>query len=307
MGNDNSKPPPVSKANITPTFSIPEATGNRIAILVGNNYELNSYVNPLKTSINNANNMKFLLKRMKFTDISLMTDDLYLSDPNYPSKSNIIQKLTYWLSILQDNDSLVFYYSGHGGLVEDGKKDVTNSTIVPTDYTNENDKTLITNDELRKIFLTATKGNVFVILDYCNTGTGCNLRYNILNTTHRSIISKSKIYNPNEWKTFFKTIEDTRYQEMNTNILSLSDSQNSHFSSEGVSLRNAPEGYQNPGSVLTTSLFLTLGTQPLTSKFADLIWRIKMNINSWGFLQTPQFMAGKLFDENMTFDQYMFK
>jgi hypothetical protein len=75
---------------------------------------------------------------------------------------------------LDNNDTLVIYYSGHGSLVNDTNNDELSgkdSVIVPIDYKSAG---YIKDDTIRIELLKATKGNVFCVFDSCNSGGKSN-------------------------------------------------------------------------------------------------------------------------------------
>ena len=119
---------------------------------------------------------------------------------------SIVKSLKQFNKILTENDSLFVYFSGHGGNIKDengDELDKKDEIILPSDFS----KHTVTDDLIKNIFKTV-KGSLFFMIDACNSGSICDLKYK---------------YDIKE-KVFIENIVDTEDQEKlhNTNILSLS-------------------------------------------------------------------------------------
>jgi len=84
-------------------------------------------------------------------------------------------------------DMLWFHYSGHGGqlkaLISGVELDGLSETIVPVDYAVNGQ---ILDEELKKILVDPIRGSgaaLRVVLDCCHSGTGLNLRHNLVDST----------------------------------------------------------------------------------------------------------------------------
>jgi len=219
----------------------------------------------------------------------------------YTTRSNILAKMDSMISSLGANDTLVIYYSGHGSLVNDESGDEgsfgKDSVIIPVDY-----KTGVITDDTIRIYLNKTSsGNIFTFFDSCNSGTVCDLRYNILSNLYRTVLSTSKVFDPTEWQKMFKVVENATYPETNTNVLSLSGSRDTELAWETRLQDGTYVG------VLTTAIVHVLQTQSPTIKVVDFVQQVKALIATWGGTQNPQLMSGKTFDENTTVEQFLLK
>lgn len=279
----------------TTPYSVNTQPGQRIAILMGNNYTGTS--NELRGCIADANRMKEMLQSWGFTCV-VMTD--LESGSLKVTRQNILNILNVTLSNLDTNDTCLIYYSGHGSLVNDPSGDEgsfgKDSVIVPIDYQSSG---IISDDTIRQQLLKATKGNAFCIFDSCNSGSVCDLRYNIFSSIYRTIVSLNPVLNPEHWTKTFSFAENTTYAETNTNILSLSGSRDSQFSYE---IQDASGNY---GGALTFALITVLRKETPALLISDLFAKVKTKLSSWGITQNPQLMSGKTFDDTTTFANYM--
>lgn len=271
-------------------------SGQRLAILIGNNYTGTN--NELRGCIADANRMKDMLQTWGFTNI-IMTD--LASGSLKATRQNILNILDVTLSGLDTNDTCVIYYSGHGSLINDSGGDEgsfgKDSVIVPIDYQTSG---VISDDTIRQQLLKATKGNSFCIFDSCNSGSVCDLRYNIFSSIYRAVVSLNPLLNPENWAKTFSFAENTNYVETNTNILSLSGSRDNQFSYE---IQDASGNY---GGALTFAFITVLRKETPSILISDLFAKVKTKLSSWGITnQNPQLMSGKTFDETLTFANYM--
>jgi metacaspase-1 len=310
MGSGNSKPSTASATASdftkpdSPGFAsatnvinyVPAApTGRRLALCMGNNYTGSNI--ELGGCINDATKMNTIFNNWGFT-CTLMTD--LKSGDLKVTKENILNKLNTLLSSLDTNDTLFIYYSGHGAVVTDTSGDEVygkDSVIVPVDY-----KTVgvISDDIIRTYLLKATKGNVFTMFDSCNSGSVCDLRYALLTTIYRTILSTKRFYDPKEWKKSIDIVTNAKYEDTNTHIVSLSGSSDTQFSYE------VKDSYGNWGGALTFAFLSTLNSLGPNGKIVDIVTQTRALLSSWGRDQTPSLMSGKPFsDENITFSDYI--
>lgn len=121
-----------------------------------------------------------LLNKYQFDSITTLTDSTVLK----PTKQNIMQGLENLVANTTPEDTIVFYYSGHGTQVRDQDGDEVDGTDEAL-YTLDN--YVITDDELHTTF---TKSNAitYVFLDCCHSGTLCDLKYNIKPTSKTSFM-----------------------------------------------------------------------------------------------------------------------
>ncbi|BDA79624.1 hypothetical protein LPTSP3_g25540 [Leptospira kobayashii] len=93
-------------------------SGKRIALIIGINEYKDVGLNDLRKARNDAKGFaKILIQNGEFDSVTLMTDEVDpKQDPNslYPTKLNIDEKLDSLLLNADQNDTFVFFFSGHG-------------------------------------------------------------------------------------------------------------------------------------------------------------------------------------------------
>ena len=101
-----------------------------------------------------------------------------------PTRQNILAGMAALVAGMVAGDEAVFHYSGHGSLVRDTNGDeVTglDSCICPLDYNApaSSGGGVVTDDELRALLVDQVPrgARLYVILDCCHNGTGCDIRY----------------------------------------------------------------------------------------------------------------------------------
>ena len=163
----------------TPLPPLPPLKKISRALLVGINYKKLPY--QLNGCIYDATNMQaYLTKYHGCKSIELLTDDTRVK----PFKFNILFSLRTMLKAAKKGETVLFHYSGHGGLVPDKDGDESklpkgigmDSTLVPLDSMISG---MITDDEMRKVFAQNTPAGVTVIcvVDSCHSATSLDLRY----------------------------------------------------------------------------------------------------------------------------------
>ncbi|KAK0475413.1 caspase domain-containing protein [Armillaria novae-zelandiae] len=100
----------------------PEFSGCKRAVCIGINYRQGKEVK-LNGSILDAGNIRDFLMRQgyKADGIRMLTDDT----EKKPTKSNIIEAMSWLVQSAKPGDSLFLHYSGHGGCVPDQNGDET--------------------------------------------------------------------------------------------------------------------------------------------------------------------------------------
>jgi len=281
----------------TASYSVKPAIGQKRALLIGNNYT--GTKNELKGCINDVNRVKSLIGDLWGFTCTIMTDKS--GGDLYTSKDNILNKMDSFLSSLSTNDTFILYFSGHGALVNDENGDEIygkDSVIVPSDYSANG---YIIDDEIRQKLLKAVNGKVFCFFDSCNSGSVCDLRYNLLSNVYRTILSTNKIFDPKEWSKTIEIVTNTNYTETNTNILSLSGSRDNQFSYEII------DSSGSYGGALTFAVINVLRSQTPNISILDFLGYVRSQILSWGLTsQTPSLMSGKEFtDESLKVNDYL--
>jgi hypothetical protein len=296
MGSGSSKPSTTTSLSSYPEFTSSAVPGKAKALVMGCNYTGTG--NQLRGCIADSNRVVALLSSWGFTCTqmtNLASGDLQMT------KANILAKLSQFLSGLASDETLIIYYSGHGALVSDVSGDEggsNDSVIVPVDYLTSG---VITDDEIRTELLKATQGKVFCFFDSCNSGSVCDLRFNILSSTYRTILSTKRFYDPKEWNNTFKLFENTSYTATNTQVLSLSGSRDNQLAWEIYDKTSA-----SWGGAMTFAAIQILKQDTPKIKITDFTSKVIALLNSWGRGdQTPQLMSGQSFNENTLFSDYI--
>jgi hypothetical protein len=149
------------------------AEGKRWAIVVGVNSYTDRSIRSLSKSRNDAKEMgRIFSEKGEFEKVFVMTDNLSAQDNLYPSKVNIEAKLETILHHLNPEDTILFFFSGHGTSDKAGNGYLltpdTNSEKIPTTAVSVNyitqqfhkkgiQKTLLILDACRDV-VTTSKG-----------------------------------------------------------------------------------------------------------------------------------------------------
>ncbi|CAE6415667.1 unnamed protein product [Rhizoctonia solani] len=122
-------------------FRLSQATGKRKALLIGCNYP--GGTSPLRGCCNDVFNIKrFLIDHFQYdeSDIRVLTDDQSSHGEigeAKPTGQNIVDYIRWLVNDAEADDSLFFFYSGHGGNMKDtdgDEHDGMDECICPTDY-----------------------------------------------------------------------------------------------------------------------------------------------------------------------------
>jgi len=305
MGSGSSKPNDSSYLNkpggdlpltsFSPiSFSPNSATGARKALLIGINYT--GTVNQLSGCINDVNEWRNILPSWGFNIEYFMTD--LESGNNYASKSNILANLTLFVNSLVSGDVGFVYYSGHGSTVRDTNGDELSgrdSVIVPSDYASSG---FIKDDDIRAILTLGKSGvNIFAGFDSCNSGSVCDLKYNLFDTSYRSDPTiKNKAFDLNDWIQRQSVITNPNYVETTAKIISLSGCKD-----DALSYETFYNGKYN-GS-LTISLVTILKSNIDSVTIPNLLTTLRGVLQP---KQTPSLMVGSAFEtENLKFRDFL--
>lgn len=153
----------------TPESSLP--AGNKWALIVGiNRYSDAEGINNLRFAVADAHLLAQALisapKGFPAKNVVLMTDDSPEENLK-PTRNQIIAQLTAWLALPAEEDTVLFYFSGHG-LEADGK-----TYLLPSDAKVSNP--VLTAIPLSYVYeqMRACKAKKkIVILDACHSGAG---------------------------------------------------------------------------------------------------------------------------------------
>lgn len=176
------------------TFQYSNCSGRKKAVLVGINYF--GTKNELSGCINDVKNMsQFLVSRWgyKWDDMVILTDD-QRENARIPTRNNIIRAMQWLVKDARPNDSLVFHYSGHGGVTKDLDGDEESGfddVIYPLDFEQFGH---IVDDDMHEIMVRPLPPGckLTALYDSCHSGTALDLPY-VYST-------KGVVKEPNLWK-----------------------------------------------------------------------------------------------------------
>ena len=278
----------VNKKNIATLYNIHQSINSmKRALLVGINYVGTS--NALYGCINDVNNVAAYLQSARGYLPSSCT---VLSDvaPIKPTRANILAAFKELLQGARAGDELWFHYSGHGSLQRDTNGDEesgADSCICPLDY---NQAGLITDDVVRASLVALVPAGVrlYVILDMCHSGTGCDLRYKYDDNSYliNAAAPMPSAYDPNAWALRQTSYEFKRHAKTAGEVYCISGCQDSQTSAD------AYLGGQAAGA-LTHSLLASLkANSPATYKWKHLLKDVCCRERVGRFTQITSLTAG---------------
>ena len=147
-----------------------------MALLVGLNYKHNPNME-LKSSYNNVLLFEqYLIKEQEFDKehIIVITDLHYDGlENNNGSYFSIIKCIKDIIQLSTKNDSLFFYFSGHGLLLDNSNNTINDENIfLPADF-----KKNVLTKELFKVLFNKTDASIFSIFDSFNSNNYIDLKY----------------------------------------------------------------------------------------------------------------------------------
>lgn len=256
-------------ASMSPTIvSQPGGRGLVKALLVGINYT--GTTNALSGCINDLNAMKnhIMPKYPGCTNIRELRDN---SANAMPTKTAILNGLTWLTTDLSAGDAIFFYYSGHGTqfahLYMD-ESDAKDECIVPYDGVSITANKIIRDNELRSYLAERVPAGCrcFIMLDCCYSGTALDLRYLVVGSS-ASDISYNAI---------------STYRDVSGDILFMSACSDNELALErggrGVFTQAVQEYWTSPNISVNT-----------------ILWDVRRYLLNNGIAQTPQMSTGTQF------------
>lgn len=203
----------------------------KYALLIGINYT--GTVNELNGCINDINNISTFLKSSRnYTLFITMTDNTRIK----PTKANILSAFNVLIRTVKPGDEVWVHYSGHGSLTRDTNRDEESgfdSCICPIDFQRSG---FITDDIIRtNLALRIPKGaTLYIVLDACHSGTGCDLRYKYDDSSY--LVDKNKpmpdTYVPSDWALVQTSYEFKRYNKTQGDVYCISGCQDNQTSAD---------------------------------------------------------------------------
>jgi hypothetical protein len=203
----------------------------RRALLVGINYIGTPY--KLNGCINDINNIGSYLQRVrKYNSFIVMTDMSKVK----PTRSNILAAFKTLLQGAVSGDELWFHFSGHGVLMNDTNRDEESgkdSCICPIDVARAG---FISDDIIRSnLAALVPKGvRLYMVLDACHSGTGCDLRYKYDDASYltNNLAKLPEKYVPNDWSLQQTSYEFKRYSKTAGEVFCISGCQDEQTSAD---------------------------------------------------------------------------
>jgi hypothetical protein len=258
----------------------------KYGLLIGINYT--GTEDQLYGCINDVNNMKlFLASKLGYTNFAMLTDDT----PVKPTRANILNQINSIVRNLKSGDEAWVHFSGHGILVRDRNIDEESgfdSCICPIDY---NISGFISDDAIRSnLIQKVPKGaTVYIVLDACHSGTGCDLRHKYDDSSY--LINpdvKPQAYVPSEWALRQTSYEFKKYPRTAGNVYSLSGCQDDQQSGDTFI-----ESDQMYGGVLTSTMLSVLKSNDLNVyKWKHLLKDICCSERANGYDQITALTSG---------------
>lgn len=268
----------------------------KYALLIGISYSnTKMYLPGVK---NDLQTMTGILKNWGF-DLSNIT---ILSEAHiFPTSYNINNNINRFCSRLSEGDTAVIYYSGHGTRNFNRQSRYEESCLVPLDYS----KAGHINSETVRYYLNkiASNVNVMCIFDCCNSGTVCNLKYHMYDTSFRKDITiKLKKYDTQDWVTRNKykisdlvSISKSQDLETEANIISISGCWDTQVSYD-----------LGRNGALTLAFLNTISSNRLENLTLEkLLQELRGRIIQIRVKQTPQMMLGNSMDVNTNLRNFL--
>jgi hypothetical protein len=153
-----------------------------------------------------------------------------------PTRSNILAGFTALLKGAVAGDELWFHYSGHGSLLRDTNGDEESrmdSCLCPLDFTRSG---FISDDIIRNnLAALVPKGvRLYIVLDACHSGTGCDLRYKYDDSSYltNKMAKLPQKYITTDWSLQQTNYEFKRYSKTNGEVFCISGCQDTQTSAD---------------------------------------------------------------------------
>jgi hypothetical protein len=202
-----------------------------------------------------------------------------------PTRENILAGISALISGMIPGDEAVFHFSGHGSLVRDTNGDEVagyDSCLCALD------DTIITDDEIRTLLINKVPrgARLYVILDCCHNGTGCDIRYKY--EDYSILLSPPSVRIP-VWRTEQKAFTNDKYANTIGDVFMISGSRDDQTSADDY-INNEYAG------ALTHALFSILRTNQArirTYSWSELLREVRHFMRVNRYAQIPQIMTGQ--------------
>jgi hypothetical protein len=289
--------------SVPPAAAVSARPPRRSALLVGINYNNNPNAT-LNGCYNDVVNVsQYIRSALAYPSsaVSILTDGnrgaagAGTASVLPPTRQNIIAGMAALVAGMVAGDEAVFHFSGHGSLVRDTNGDeVTglDSCLCPLDYDAPASAGggIITDDEIRALLVNRVPrgARLYVILDCCHNGTGCDVRYKYEDFS--LLLRPPSGRTPAVWRTQQKAFVNGKYTETAGEVFMISGSRDEQTSADAY-INNAFAG------ALTYAIFAILRANQAairTYSWSSLLRDVRhfMRVNRYS--QVPQVMTGQL-------------
>lgn len=275
----------------------------RTALLVGINYNNNPDA-MLNGCYNDVVNVSQYLRTVLGYSASAVT---VLTDGNrgasgagtasvvQPTRQNIIAGMVALVAGMVAGDEAVFHFSGHGSLVRDTNGDEftgLDSCLCPLDYNAPASAGggVITDDEIRALLVNKVPrgARLYVILDCCHNGTGCDVRYKYEDFS--ILLRPPSARSGALWRTQQKAFANPKYTDTAGEVFMISGSRDEQTSADAY-INNSFAG------ALTYAVFSILRANQATIQgysWSALLRDVRYFMRVNRYSQIPQVMTGQM-------------
>jgi hypothetical protein len=212
-----------------------------------------------------------------------------------PTRQNIISGITALVAGMVAGDEAVFHYSGHGTLVRDRNGDEASgldSCLCPLDYNAPASAGggIVTDDEIRALLVNRVPSGarLYVILDCCHNGTGCDIRYKYEDFS--LLLRPATARTSPVWRTQQKAFVQGKYTDTVGEVYMISGCRDEQTSADAY-INNAFAG------ALTYAIFAILRANQAairTYSWSALLRDVRYFMRANRYDQIPQLMTGQL-------------
>jgi len=276
----------------------------RTALLVGINYNNNpdATLNGCYNDVVNVSQYLRTVLGYVTSSVTVLTDGnrgaagVGTASALPPTRQNILAEMSTLVAGMVAGDEAVFHYSGHGSLVRDTNGDETttglDSCICPLDYNTPASAGggVITDDEIRALLINRVPrgARLYVILDCCHNGTGCDVRYKYEDFS--ILLRPPSARTAPLWHTQQKAFVQGKYTETAGEVYMISGCRDEQTSADAY-INNAFAG------ALTYAVFAILRANNAsirTYSWSSLLRDVRYFMRANRYSQIPQIMTGQL-------------
>jgi hypothetical protein len=234
----------------------------------------------------------FLQSKLGYTSFVTLTDDTSVK----PTRRNILNGINTLVRKLKSGDEAWVHFSGHGVLVRDYSGDEESghdSCFAPIDYKRSG---FISDDVIRlNLVERVPRGTkVYVVLDACHSGTGCDLRHKYDDSSYlttnqiQTANPLTLTYVPSDWSLRQTSYEFTKYPRTAGEVYCISGCQDNQES--GDTYIESDKMY---GGILTSTMLSLLKSNDLkTYKWKDLLKDVCCSEKANGYAQRTALTSG---------------